>query len=132
MSHSVCTPGTYIVVSMYILLTEKDRTTYPDLMAFLKDLRDWQTLGTQILPGNAAEPIGRISATHNGNVRECKKALFMEYLRIGDRSWKTVIAALIKTGYDNLAKDIKRQLGLYACTYFFFVYVLYACFLYFK
>ena len=116
-----------VVVFMLKFSSEKDRTTYSDLLAFLKDLRDWQTLGTHILPGNTAESINRISAAHNGNVRECKKALFNEYLRFGDRSWRTVIAGLIKTGCDNLAKDIKQQLGLYVymyiCTSFYYCFV---------
>ena len=96
----------------YILIIEKDRTTYSDLLDYLKDIRDWQKLGMHMLPGNYAGPIEKIQATHNGNFRECKKALFIEYMNTGDRSWKTVIAALIKIGYDDLAEEIKQKLGL--------------------
>ena len=81
-------------------------------MKFLTDIRDWQTLAAHILPGNAAGPIKRIRDIHNGNVRECKKALFMEYLEAGDRSWSTVMTALISIGNDDLAEDIKQKLGL--------------------
>ena len=82
------------------------------MLDYLRDVSDWQTLAAHILPGNSAGPIEIIYATHKGDVRECKKALFIEYIKTGDRSWKTVIAALIKTGYDNLAKEIKQKIGL--------------------
>ena len=65
-----------------------------------------------ILPGKSAGPIEKIQATHNGSFRECKKALFIEYLDHGDRSWKTVIAALIKCGLNDLAEEIKQKIGL--------------------
>ena len=97
---------------MYTLPTEKDRTTYPDLLYYLKDVSDWQTLGAHILPGNPAGPIEIIYSTYKGDVRECKKALFMEYLKNGDRSWNTVITGLIKIDNKNLAKEIKQKLGL--------------------
>ena len=100
---------------MYLIITsptENDRTTYPDLVKFLTDIRDWQTLATHLLPGKSAAAIDRIRAIHNGNVRECKKALFMEYLTTGDRSWTTVLTALVNIGNDDLAKDIRQKLGL--------------------
>ena len=92
--------------------TENDRTTYADLLDYLKDFRDWQTLAVHILPGNTDGPIDKIRATHNGNIRECKKALFLQFLETGDRSWNTVMDALIETGNDNLAEEIKQKLGL--------------------
>ena len=66
-----------------------------------------------ILPGNSAGPIEKIQAAHNGDFRESKKALFIDYLNNGDRSWKTVIAALIKCGQDDLAREIRQKLGLH-------------------
>ena len=69
-------------------------------------------LGMHILPGNSAGPIEKIQAAHNGDFRECKKALFNEFLNNGDRSWKTVIAAVIKCGYDDLAEEIQEKIGL--------------------
>ena len=41
----------------FVSLIEKDRTTYSDLTDYLKEIRDWQTLATHILPGNYARPI---------------------------------------------------------------------------
>ena len=92
--------------------TENDRTTLPDLVKLLTDIRDWPTLAAHILPGNAAGVIKRIRDIHNGNIRECKKALFMEYLETGDKSWSTLMTALISTGNIDLAEDIKQKLGL--------------------
>ena len=97
---------------MCVLLIERDRTTYPDLLFYLKDVSDWQTLGAHILPGNSAGPIKIIHDSNNGDVQKCKIALFREYLKTGDRSWNTVIAALIKADYENLAEEIKQKLGL--------------------
>ena len=98
-------------------ITENDRTTYPDLVKFLTEIRDWQTLAAHILPGSADGPINKIRATHNGNVRECKKALFMQFQESGDRSWNTIMNALIRIGNDKLAKDIKKKLGLLCCVF---------------
>ena len=94
---------------MYV---DMDRTTYSDLTDYLQDVSDWRMLATYLLPGMSDKPIKNISETHNGNVRECKKALFSEYLEIGDRSWKTVIAALLKLGHDSLAENIKQKLSM--------------------
>ena len=96
-----------------ISLIEKDRTTYADLLDYFKDFKDWQVLATHLFPSNSAILIERIRATHNGNIRECKKAMFTEFLKTGDRSWNTVIAALLKTGNDSLVKEIKQKLGIY-------------------
>ena len=97
---------------MPLIYIDMDRTTYSDLLDYLQDVRDWRTLATYLLPGMSDKPIENISAIHNGNVRECKKALFNEYLEIGDGSWKTVINALIKLGHDNLADDIRHKLSM--------------------
>ena len=104
------------------LPTENDRTTYPDLVKFLAEIHDWQTLAAHILPGSAAGPIDRIRAVHNGNTRECKKALCIEYLRSGDRSWNTIMTALVNTGNDDLAKHIKQNIGLFLCVIHRLVY----------
>ena len=54
-----------------------------------------------------------IYANHkNDDIQTCKRELFTIYMQMGDRSWNTVIAALIKCGHKNLAKDIKQELGL--------------------
>ena len=104
----ICTECLYVHTSF----TEKDRTTYPDLLDYLQDVDDWQTLGANILPGDPTGLIKIIHRTYNGDVRECKKELFIEYMRNGNRSWTTVIAVLNKMRYTNLAKDIKQKLGL--------------------
>ena len=102
----------HIHLHTFLSPTERGRTTYPDLLYYLKDVSDWQTLGAHILPGNSEGPIEIIYATHKGDVQECKKALFLEYLKAGDRSWNSIIDALIKMRNKNLAKDIKQKLGL--------------------
>ena len=105
------------------LPTESNRTTYPDLLYYLKDFSDWQALGAHILPGNSEELIQIIYTTHEADVQECKKNLFFEYLKAGDRSWSTVIAALIKIGNKALASDIHKRIyskGIHrycACSY---------------
>ena len=111
-SITVVSCAMYVCTYIPLTYTERDRTTYPDLLYYLKDVSDWQTLGAHILLENSERPIEIIYATHKGDVQECKKALFLEYLKAGDRSWNSVIAALIKIGNKNLAKDIKQKLGL--------------------
>ena len=105
---------TIVYTSMMYFITsstENDRATYPDLVKFLTDIRDWQALAAHLLPGKSAAAIDKIRSIHNGNVQECKKALFMEYLTIGDKSWSTVMTALVNIGNDDLAEDIKQKLG---------------------
>ena len=109
---------------VWLSITENDRTTYPDLVKFLTEIRDWQTLAAHILPGSAAGPIDRIRATHNGNVRECKKALYMQFLEKGDRSWNTIMNALTRIGNDKLAKEIKKKLGLLYCVFYIIAYIM--------
>ena len=58
------------------------------------------------------EEIEIISENHKNDVEACQLELFTKYVRMGDRSWNTVIAALMKCGHKNLAKDIKKQRGL--------------------
>ena len=60
---------------------------------------------------NLAE-IESIRKTYKGNVGECKMALFTKYMKVGGRSWTTVITALKKSGYKNIAKDVAQSLGL--------------------
>jgi len=58
------------------------------------------------------DEIQLIYAEHGNNVEACQRELFRRYMRMGDMSWKTVLEALRKSGYKNLAKDIKNKLGL--------------------
>ena len=78
----------------------------------LRSVTNWQTLGTHILPPDHVEEIQIIYENHKHDVLACQRDLFREYLKVGDRSWNTVIQALIKTGYKNLAKDIKQKRNL--------------------
>jgi len=89
-----------------------DRVTYPGLLEHLKDVSDWHTFGAYLLPSGNFGELEIIRKTHKGDVGECKKALFIKYMEVGDRSWNTVITALKKTDYKNIAKDISQVLGL--------------------
>lgn len=101
----------YICSYLYFTL-DKDRTTYPDLLHYLQDVDDWNTLGACILPANSIGQLSVFDRTHKGDVRECRREVIVEYMRNGNRSWSTVTDALIKMRNTNLAEDIKRKLGL--------------------
>jgi len=73
---------------------------------------NWDTVGAHLLPADDMEALEIIRRSYRGDVDECKKALFRKYMEVGDRSWKTVVTALKKSGYKNIAKDIARSLGL--------------------
>jgi len=94
------------------LLLEKDRVTYPGLLEHLKDVSDWDTVGAYLLPADDLGALEIICKANKGDVDECKKALFRKYMEVGDRSWTTVVAALKKSGYKNVAKGIMQKLGL--------------------
>ena len=89
-----------------------DRVTYAGLVEQLKDVNDWYQLGMHLLPKSDIKQLEEIHKHYEGNVKECKKALFIKYLELGDRSWNTVIAALTNTGYKGLATTIIQNLSL--------------------
>ena len=99
-------------VVINILLLERDRVTYPGLLEHLKDVSNWDTVGAHLLPADDMGALDIIRRSYKGDVDECKKALFRKYMEVGDCSWKTVVTALKKSGYKNIAKDIARSLGL--------------------
>jgi len=82
------------------------------LLYYLQDVADWETLGAHILPKTSIGQLGVFKSTHKGDVHECRREVFIEYMRNGDRSWTTVIDALRKMRHTNLADDIKQKLGL--------------------
>ena len=95
---TLCTYYYHVISCTLILCIERDRTTYSDLLDYLHDVDDWKALAVNILPGEPTGLIKIIERSYNGDVRECKKELFSEYMKNGDRSWNTVIAALTKIG----------------------------------
>ena len=82
------------------------------MLYYLQGLADWKTLGAYILPKDSVAQLDSIDRTYKGNVQQCKQELFTEYLKSGDRSWSTIIAALIKMREINLVDEIKEKLGL--------------------
>lgn len=93
--------------------TDRDIVTYAGLVDQLKDVSNWYNLGIHLLGrDDYSEQLESIHKSNEGNVRECKKALFIKYLEVGDRSWNTVTAALVKIGHEELAKVITQFLGL--------------------
>jgi len=97
---------------LLIFIVERNRVTYPGLLEHLKNVSDWHTFGAYLLPPDNFGELESIRITCKGDVGECKKALFIKYMEVGDRSWNTVITALKKTDYKNIAKDISQALGL--------------------
>ena len=91
---------------------ERDRVTLPGLLEHLNDVVHWDKFGAYLLPTEYSVEIQSIRKTYKGDVDECKMALFQKYMEVGDRSWTTVITALKKSGYKNIAKDTARSLGL--------------------
>ena len=95
---------------MLLLITDRDKTNLQDLLKYLRPVTNWQKLGLELsLP---AVEIEIISANHGNDVEACQLDLFTVYMRMGDRSWNTVIAALLNSGHKNLAKDIKKKFRL--------------------
>ncbi|XP_065883364.1 uncharacterized protein [Dysidea avara] len=93
-------------------LNDRDRVTYAGLVEKLKDVNNWYELGMYLLPRGNTEQLANIHKSNEGNVRECKKALLIKYLEVGDRSWNTVTLALVKIGHKELATIITQSLGL--------------------
>ena len=95
-----------------LLEKEKNRVTLPGLLKHLKDVSDWDTVGAYLLPADNLGALEIIRKSYYGDVDECKLALFRKYMEVGDRSWTTVVAALNKCGYKNIATGIMQELGL--------------------
>ena len=95
-----------------ISCTEKNQVTLPGLLEHLKDVVNWDTFGVHLLPAGEVVAVEKINRTWKGDVGDCKIALFRKYMEVGDRSWTTVVGALTKSGYRNIATDITQTLGL--------------------
>ena len=93
----------------FLQFAENDRTNLQDLLRYLRPVTEWKMLGVQLLP---EVEIQIIHKNHKNDVEACQFELFTKYMQMGDRSWNTVIAALMKCGYQNLAKDIKQKFNL--------------------
>ena len=98
---------------MYVIsCTEKNRVTLPGLLEHLKDVVHWNTFGVHLLPADDIVAVQSIGTTYKGDVEQCKLALFQKYMEVGDRSWTTVISALKKSGYKNIAITVSQTIGL--------------------
>jgi len=84
----------------------------PGLLEHLKDVVNWDILGVHLLPADDIVEVESINKTCKGDVGECKLALFRKYMEVGDRSWTTVVGALKKSGYKNIAITISQTIGL--------------------
>ena len=65
-----------------------------------------------LLPAGDIVAVENIDKTYKGDVEQCKLALFRKYMEVGDRSWTTVISALKKSGYKNIAITVSQTIGL--------------------
>ena len=84
----------------------------PGLLEHLKDVVNWDTFGVHLLPADNSVAVQIINKTCKGDVEQCKLALFQKYMEVGDRSWTTVISALKKSGYKNIAITVSQTIGL--------------------
>ena len=93
----------------FLQSAENDRANFQDLLLYLRPVTEWKMLGVQLLP---EVEIQIIHKNHQNDVEKCQFELFTKYMQMGDGSWNTVIAALMKCGYIKLAKEIKQKFNL--------------------
>ena len=102
-----------VLIILYVIsCTEKNRVTLPGLLEHLKDVVNWDIFGVHLLPADDIVEVQIINKTFKGNVKECKMALFQKYMDVGDRSWTTVVGALKKSDYKNIAMRVSQTMGL--------------------
>jgi len=98
-----------IAVCIQFVFLALDEPNYRNLLPYFEGVSDWKKLGAYLLPEEYASRINDIDETHHSNVSRCRWALIREYLQVGQVSWKTVINALERSGYPNIAKKIKKE-----------------------
>jgi len=84
--------------------------TYTVLMEHLEPVSEWKPLAGYLLNDEDGSKTHNIEQDNGGKVSDCKLAMIRLFLRSGDVSWQTVLSALRKSGYKNLADDIEKQL----------------------
>ena len=85
--------------------------TYPLLMKYLENVDSWEDLSIFLLDDDFGTKADRIRSRFPHGGTDCHSAMVEEYLRSGDVSWKKVIESLKEIEYNQVAEDIKEDLG---------------------
>ena len=87
--------------------------TVPELTTYLYGVTKWKQLAIYLLPPESAPTeIDKISKNCQGDVDECKRQLYSEFLKQGTCTWKKVIEALEKSKHLTIAQSVKAKFCL--------------------
>lgn len=81
--------------------------TLAQLTEHLSDVTDWKDFAIHLLPVEVATEIEIISNDHSGDTKECKRRVYILFLRQGECSWQKVVEALQKSNYPRIAQTIR-------------------------
>ena len=70
-------------------------------------MADWKLVAAYLLNDETGSKTKEIENTYRGNVVDCRLEMIRLYLKGGDVSWQSVLSALRKAGYKNLADERK-------------------------
>ena len=89
---------------------------YPTLsqwLVYLKGVSSWKSLAAHLLPPDCVvTKIDSIDKQCQGDVEDCKIALYREFDRQGEVTWIKIADALEKSSHLSIAKRIKTDFHL--------------------
>lgn len=76
-------------------------------MKYLEKVADWKTLAAYLLQDDDGSKSEAIERENQFMVAECRAAMIREYLQSCNVSWESLLRALKRADYVNLAEEIK-------------------------
>ena len=80
-------------------------------MHYFKDVDNWKNLALQLIPADYQFCIKDIEINHRGNIEQCRWELATEYLKAGEVSWRKLIDAFKKSGFENIASQVEKDVS---------------------
>ena len=79
-------------------------------MEHLEKVAEWKLVAAHLLNDQDGSKTKEIEKTYHGDVADCRAEIIRLFLKGSDVSWQSVLTALRKAGYKNLADEIENYL----------------------
>ena len=76
----------------------------------MEKVAEWKLVAAHLLNDHDGSTIKKIEKTYHGDVTDCQAEMIRLFLKSEDVSWMSVLTALKKAGYINLAEEIEKDL----------------------
>ena len=82
------------------------------MIEYLEKVVEWKLLAAYLLNDEDGSKTKQIEKTFHGDVADCRIEMIRLFFRSGDVTWQSVLTALRKAGYKNLANEIEKDYNL--------------------